>query len=39
MGANGETYENEFPNEDALEEIMSEEQNPLQPIQVVQYGE
>ena len=38
MAANDRTYENEFSHEGALEEIMSKEQNPLQPIQVVQYG-
>jgi hypothetical protein len=39
MAANGEFYENEFPHEGTIEGILSEEQNPLHPNQVVQYGE
>ncbi len=39
MATNGEIYENEFSHKGALEEIMSKEQKPLQPEQVVQYGE
>jgi hypothetical protein len=41
MAASSETYEKGFhqQHQEALEEVLSEEQVPLQPYQVVQYGE
>jgi hypothetical protein len=38
MAANSETYEKEF-HQEVLEEAMTKEQVPLQPYQVVKYGE
>jgi hypothetical protein len=40
MAANSETYEKGFhQHQEVLEEVMTEKQVPLQPYQVVQYGE
>jgi hypothetical protein len=39
MAANREIYEKEFSHKGALEKILSDEQIPLLPEQVQQYGE